>query len=242
MKVIPVLDLLDGHVVHGIQGRRESYKPIISQIVNTSDPLDVVQAFAQKFGFTKFYVADLDAIQGMGNNYDALQKFKKKFPSFTFIADIGVRMLVDITNAGQNLVDKFILGMETLDSLAELDKIVASLGHSKILVSLDLKNGHPLHVPFGFQEKISNFLQIFMTRGIEEILVIDLARVGSDAGPIYPVAKQIRSEFRGNIILGGGVRNASDLVMLQNEGFNGVLIASALHAGKLSPQEIAPYQ
>ncbi len=80
-----------------------------------------------------------------------------------------------------------------------------------------------------------------MMRNIPEILVIDLSRVGSSAGPIYPEALQIRSEYRGNILLGGGVRNASDLAMLQKKGFNGVLIATALHAGKLSPQEIAHY-
>ncbi len=241
MKVIPVLDILNGKVVHGIQGRRETYKPIVSQLVKTADPLDVVRAFEQKFGFTRFYVADLNAIQRTGDNHEVLRKLKQRFPKFSFMTDIGVRNLSDIIKAGNYLVDTFILGTETLESLEELDKILRNMDATKILLSLDLKNGHLLHVPLGFQESIGNFLQTFMAKKITEILVIDLARVGSYKGPIYPEAAQIRSEYRGNIILGGGVRNASDLEMLQKEGFNGVLIASALHAGKLSPQEIAPY-
>jgi phosphoribosylformimino-5-aminoimidazole carboxamide ribotide isomerase len=241
MKVIPVLDILDGKVVHGIQGKRESYKPIVSQIVKTADPIEVVQVFEQKFGFTRFYVADLNAIQKKGNNYEVLRGLKKSFPHLFFIVDFGVRNLSDILSAGKDLVDIFILGTETIESLAELDKILKYMSSQKIIISLDLKNGHLLHVPRGFEENISNFLQIFMAKKIAEILVIDLARVGSNAGPIYPEARQIRLKYHGNVILGGGVRNASDLELLQKEGYNGVLIATALYAGKLLPQEIAPH-
>ncbi len=241
MKVIPVLDILDGQVVHGIQGKRESYKPIVSKLVSTADPLDVVQVFGQKFGFMRFYIADLNAIQRIGDNYKILRRIKEKFPRFSFMADIGVRNLTDIINARKDLVDTFILGTETLESVEELDNILKNIGASKILLSLDLKNGHLLHVPFGFQGSIGNFLEIFMIRKIPEILVIDLAKVGTSAGPIYPEALQIRSEYQGNIILGGGVRNARDLELLQKKDFNGVLIATALHSGKLTPQEIAPY-
>ncbi len=241
MKVIPVLDILDGQVVHGIQGKRESYKPIVSQLVSTADPLDVVQVFGQNFGFTRFYVADLNAIQRIGDNYKILRRIKEKFPKFSFMADIGIRNLTDIINARKDLADTFILGTETLESAVELDNILKNMGASKILPSLDLKNGQLLHVPLGFQGSISNFLEIFMIRKIPEILVIDLAKVGSSAGPIYPEALMIRSKFRGSIVLGGGVRNARDLVLLQKHSFNGVLIATALHTGKLSPKEIAPY-
>ncbi len=241
MIVIPVLDILNGKVVHGIQGRRDTYKPIVSQLVNTADPLDVVQVFGQEFGFKRFYVADLNAIQKSGNNFEVLRILKQTYPRSSFMADIGVSTLSDIVNAGKDIADTFILGTETLASLVELDRILSKIGDTKIILSLDLKNGHLLHVPLGFQENISNFLQTFMMNRISEILVIDLARVGSYAGPIYPEAMQIRSEYRGNIILGGGVRNESDLEILQKEGFNGVLIATALHAGKLSPREIAPY-
>ena len=64
MKVIPVLDLLNGCVVHGIAGMRSSYRPIEnSAITNSIVPIDVVRSFEKKFGFKSFYMADLDLIQ-----------------------------------------------------------------------------------------------------------------------------------------------------------------------------------
>jgi len=241
MKVIPVLDLLNGQVVHGIQGRRNLYKPITSQVVKTSDPLEVVQQFGHIFGFKRFYIADLNAIQRVGDNYHIIQQLKEKFPTCSFMIDVGVRNVSDIMIPSINSIDTLVLGTETLKSLAELDKILQAWEPSKIIISLDLKSGRLLHVPTGFQDEISSFLQTFMTQRISEIIVIDLAKVGSRTGPLYRELEQIRLEFQGNIIVGGGVRNAADLEDLQRCGFNGALVATALHSGKLSPQEIVPY-
>jgi uncharacterized protein related to proFAR isomerase len=62
-RVIPVIDILHGQVVHGIAGNRSSYQPIQSRLTASTHPLDVAKAFHEVFGFTKLYVADLDAIR-----------------------------------------------------------------------------------------------------------------------------------------------------------------------------------
>ena len=63
MEIIPVLDLLDGHVVRGIGGRRDEYRPIESDLIDSSHALDIAGAFRDRFGLTRLYVADLNAIQ-----------------------------------------------------------------------------------------------------------------------------------------------------------------------------------
>ena len=64
MRILPVLDLKAGQVVHGIAGRRAEYRPIVSRLTASADPRDVAVAFVTQLGLKELYVADLDAIAG----------------------------------------------------------------------------------------------------------------------------------------------------------------------------------
>ena len=64
MRILPVLDLKGGQVVRGVAGRRKEYRPIVSRIVSSAEPLAVARAFREQFGLRELYVADLDAIAG----------------------------------------------------------------------------------------------------------------------------------------------------------------------------------
>src|SRR5215470_8940340 len=61
--ILPVLDMMNGQIVRGVAGRREEYRPIVSKLIDSAEPLAVARAFRDQFGFTEFYLADLDAIQ-----------------------------------------------------------------------------------------------------------------------------------------------------------------------------------
>ncbi|HMF33483.1 MAG TPA: HisA/HisF-related TIM barrel protein [Candidatus Lokiarchaeia archaeon] len=241
MLIFPVLDLLHGQVVHGRQGNRASYKPIKSIICDSADPIDVVQAFTETFDLHQFYVADLDAIQKIGNNFATLRELKVNFPTTTLMTDIGVQNIGDISEAGLDLTDVFILGTETLESLAALDDILTNLPRSKVIISLDLKNGELLHVPLDFDNSLERLLASFTSRDINTILVIDIVKVGSGNGPRYAELDTIRATFPGKIIVGGGVRNAADLAELEQLGYDGALIATAFHSGTLTPAEITQF-
>lgn len=64
MRIIPVLDLMQGQIVRGIAGQRESYRPIKSSLVAGSDHAAIAGALAQVFSANEMYLADLDAIRG----------------------------------------------------------------------------------------------------------------------------------------------------------------------------------
>ena len=68
MQVIPVLDLKGGLVVHARMGAREQYRPIRTPLSPTSNPIDVARGLLSVYPFSSFYIADLDAIAGAGNN------------------------------------------------------------------------------------------------------------------------------------------------------------------------------
>jgi phosphoribosylformimino-5-aminoimidazole carboxamide ribotide isomerase len=67
-----------------------------------------------------------------------------------------------------------------------------------------------------------------------------LARVGSGAGPDTARIAEVRARTAGRLIYAaGGVRDASDLGVLQQLGVAGALVATSLHDGRLSGADIA---
>ncbi len=70
--------------------------------------------------------------------------------------------------------------------------------------------------------------------GVSQVIVLDLARVGSDEGVNIDFLKEVIAEVGVDVYVGGGVRDINDLVELRNLGVSGVLIATALHTGKIT--------
>lgn len=77
--------------------------------------------------------------------------------------------------------------------------------------------------------------------GVRSLIVLDLAGVGKGQGvPTIPLCRRLRADCGDlQIITGGGVRNADDLRELLAADVNGVLVASALHDGRLTPANLA---
>ena len=80
MQVIPVIDLSGGRVVHARRGQRELYQPLRSPLCVGSEPLAVVEGLLRLHPFEALYTADLDAIQGKGDNRSALRAIGNAFP------------------------------------------------------------------------------------------------------------------------------------------------------------------
>src|SRR5262249_48356490 len=113
MEVIPVIDLKDGIVVHARMGMRSRYAPIKTPLSPTSQPNDVVRGLLSIFPFRKFYVADLDAIEHMGDNIAALKQLSAEYPDLVFWVDAGI---ADVRNAERWLeagLGHLVLGSET---------------------------------------------------------------------------------------------------------------------------------
>ena len=76
--------------------------------------------------------------------------------------------------------------------------------------------------------------------GLREAIVLDLARVGSGAGPDVALIAEIHAAFRDlELLAGGGVRDVEDLGALRAAGAAGALVATALHSGVIGARELA---
>ena len=89
MQIIPVIDIRNGAVMRARAGDRDSYKPISTPLAATSAPADVVAGFLTLHPFEKIYIADLDAIEGRGDNRREIGALTERFPSLRFMVDAG---------------------------------------------------------------------------------------------------------------------------------------------------------
>jgi phosphoribosylformimino-5-aminoimidazole carboxamide ribotide isomerase len=70
------------------------------------------------------------------------------------------------------------------------------------------------------------------------VIVMTLVRVGGAAGPDIDRVAGIVACAQGRAVIGaGGVRDKADLQALRSAGAAGVLVATALHTGALTPDD-----
>lgn len=73
-------------------------------------------------------------------------------------------------------------------------------------------------------------------------IVMSLSRVGAGEGPDFPRLKELRKQHPGKtLIAAGGVRHTEDLRRLEDLGVGGVLLASALHSGAISREDLQEF-
>jgi len=237
LKVIPVIDVLNGIVVHAVRGKRQEYQPLQSILCKSTQPLELAKAF-KSLGFSELYVADLDAITKGKANFQMLKNVADE-TELKLMVDAGVADLEAARKLLEAGVSKVVVGTETLSGKSFVGEAVRLFGSDRVIISLDLR-GDEVLVKLGFDGCRSPLclLREFKDMGVSEVIILDLARVGSGEGVNIDFLKEVRAELPLDLIVGGGVRDIEDLVELNELGVSGVLVATALHSGKISIQEL----
>jgi HisA/HisF family protein len=239
MRVVGVIDLKDGTAVHAVRGERERYRPVHSVIGgDDGDAPALARGFRDELGLDELYVADLDAIVGHGENGASIGALAR-----------GARVMVDAgvsePTRAQALLDlgahRVIVGTETLTSPDALDRLLAALPDGALVLSVDLREGRVLSpdAQLSGLSALDAVARLQRDR-LREAIVLDLARVGSGAGPDVALIAEIHVAFPGlELLAGGGVRSVEDLRALDAAGAAGALVATALHSGVIGPRELA---
>jgi HisA/HisF family protein len=239
MRVVGVIDLKAGTAVHAVRGERERYRPVSSVIGgDDGDALALARAFRAELGLDELYVADLDAIVGDGENSASIGALAREA---RVMVDAGVS---DPAQA-QALLDlgahRVIVGTETLTGPDALDRLLAELPDGVLVLSVDLRDGRVLSADAQLAglRALDAFARLHRA-GLREAIVLDLARVGSGAGPDVALIAEIHGAFPDlELLAGGGVRGVDDLRALDAAGAAGALVATALHGGLIGPRELA---
>jgi phosphoribosylformimino-5-aminoimidazole carboxamide ribotide isomerase len=226
MQIIPVIDLKDGHVVRAYKGERDAYAPIVSPLAASSAPQDVVAGFLRLHPFTTIYIADLDAIERRGDHGDAILALARAFPGLSLWVDDGAADAAHVTALRARGVEP-VIGSE---SLVAIDMAATLASDKDAILSLDFRGERFLGPPALLEDAR------FWPR---RVIAMTLGRVGGFEGPDLELLARLarRSEGR-SLFAAGGVRDASDLEALARVGVAGALVASALHEGRVAPDDL----
>ncbi len=233
-RIIPVLDILNLMAVHAIKGERDKYKPLKPKILDTSDPLEIIKVLKHKFHFDEIYIADLDAIINKKPNHELLLKILK-IPGLKIMLDPGIIDKADILIYSKYKLNKLILGLETINNFKVIEEAIRVMGQNRLTISIDMYKGNIIsNLNELKNQNPLKLVKVLKKLDVKKIILLDLFRVGQKIGGIPPLYLKFRDQFKGDILIGGGVKEFNDLEMMLNNGFSGVLIATALYDGSLN--------
>jgi HisA/HisF family protein len=233
MRIVPVLDLKGGIVVHARRGQRDAYAPLRSPLVEGCEPVAVARALCAACRTSTLYVADLDALAGSPIDVATLTGLAAVADPWVDAGATTPERAAALARAG---VARNIVGTESLGTDATDDPDPDPDATPRRMLSVDLRDGRlisPRADLAGREPAAAAPLAVAL--GVRELLIIDLVRVGSGSGPPLDAVAQLAETLPGlKIYAGGGVRDDADLGALESAGATGALVATALHEGRIT--------
>ena len=223
MKIIPVLDLKNGVVVHAKQGMRDTYQPINTPLCQDADIYKVIEAFLSLYKFDTFYIADLNAITLQGDHDDLITAVVTAYPQLQFWVDRGYQKTRDYP---RNYLP--VLGSEcfTDTNIEELRDF-----NERFILSLDYAQAGALG---------ASSILIKPELWPETVIIMTMFRVGSQLGPDVDKLSTFCTQYpHKKFVAAGGIRKIADLQSIKALGVQHALLASALHSGTINKADIA---
>ncbi len=239
-QVIPVVDVKNERTVHAVAGRRAHYQPVATIFHPDPDPLAIAHAFHDILGLTSLYLADLDAIAGHPPRIELFREILRTRKTRLWI-DAGITSAVSIEPL-LSVSSIIVVGLETLQGPSAMAEIVERAGSDRVMFSLDLDQGRPRIAtaaawpsrdPLAIAEHAADL-------GVRRMLLLDLASVGTGSGlASIELMQAIRVRRPGlELSIGGGIASIDQVTMARRAGAAAVLVASALHDGRIGRNEL----
>lgn len=212
MEIVLALDLIGGTVVHGRRGERESYRPLDFGPAGTSDPLTLIERLRPR----SIYIADLDRLMGRGDQAELVKACAARVDRC--YVDRGIRSPEECLAVGN--VEN-VVGTET----GGPDFTRYNGGY----LSIDIRGGRVIPAngdPLAFAGRAREW-------HFSGAIVLNITSVGTESGLPIPMLAGIRGAYPGRLLYGGGIRGETDLKNLVDLGYDGAIVATAVHHGTI---------
>ena len=240
MQIIPVIDIRNGIAVRAVAGDRSRYRAIESLLTNSAEPTEVLKALVKHFQCVFCYAADLDAIEGRPLNRCTIAEMART--GVSLIVDAGATTAEQIESLIEIGVHQIVLSSESIKDMTQFEPLIRPFNSASLIFSIDLKHGQLLVKDSAWQGSLPIDLATFVIQqGIRQLIVLDLAAVGTGRGvPTLQLCRDIRRLSQDlKIISGGGVTSKTCVTEAAQAGLDGLLIASALHDGRLMADDLS---
>jgi len=226
---------MNGVVVHARRGERDAYRPIVSPLSSSAEPIDVVRGLLSLHPFRALYIADLDAILHGRPHDSVIAALRRAFPQLDLWLDRGIRTVAHYEAAAG--FGRPVIGSETLAPRS----MRAVLAHARAgdpsrggALSIDVRDGAILG---------SARLSACAPSWPSHVIAMSLRRVGAGSGPdLELVARLQKLASHARVFAAGGVRHLADLRAARDAGCAGALIATSLHDGSVTSEELRQFK
>lgn len=235
IKIIPAIDIINGHCVRLSQG---DYQRITDY---SESPAAMAENF-EALGFKRLHVVDLDgARSGKVINIKALKEITSRT---NLIVDFGggIKSEEDLKNvfeAGASAV--------SIGSIAVSDPDIVllwadSFGAEKFIISADVRdnivrtNGWTKNSGITLNQLISRY----RNKNIRRVLCTDISRDGMLCGSNIELYKTIMEQFPDcKLIASGGISSLDDIKKLDEAKIPAVVIGKAIYEQQINLEELA---
>jgi len=177
----------------------------------------------------EIYVADLNLLTCSGNNLAAIADISRTAKT---MADIGITLADDMDYLPKGITP--VLGTET----ASMNLIDEAVLQRDIVVSIDMNRRKVITRDPELMLAPLEVIRRLNGMPIDGVILLELDRVGTSLGLDTDFLEKAVSVSDHPLILGGGVKEVEDLQTLEDLGFRGALVATAVHDGKIPLEAI----
>lgn len=243
MRIIPAIDLKDGHCVRLYQGdfdRETRYG---------DDPLAVADDY-RGFGFSELHVVDLDgARDGSPGNRDLVARLVAD-AGFAVQVGGGIRNRATAERWLDAGVARVVIGSVAVAEPRRVMRWMRTLGAERFVLALDVRcvdDGTPMLATHGWTRdsgvSLWDCLEAFADSGLGQVLCTDVGRDGALVGP----ALDLYTEFVARhpelaLQASGGVSSIGDLAALRDCGAAAAITGRALLDGRIRREEVASFR
>ena len=140
MQIVPVIDLRQNLVVHAIAGDRKNYKPIDSEIFSSPNPIDVINGYLKILNFKSIYIADLDALEQLGDNTEIINSICDQYPNIEIWLDCGISLAKNYLQKNIYANLRLILSSESISTISTFTNLLNQYSQHAFILSLDFKS------------------------------------------------------------------------------------------------------
>lgn len=203
------------------------------ETVYFDSPLIAAQHWVS-LGAAQMHLVDLDAATGTGSNAALILEIARVLGVPVEVGG-GVRSLEMARTLLSGGVGRVVIGTVAVTQPQILDAILLEFGAERVVVSVDAKDG--LVAVKGWLETSAvqavDLAGRVWDAGVRTLIYTDITRDGTLQGLDAPPITAMRGAWRGELIAGGGVRDAADLKLLGALGVEGAIVGRALYEGTL---------
>lgn len=218
-----------------------AYRPVRSVLLQGADPVALLRAYREPLESKAVYVADLDAIMGGGDNLAIIAKMAAAEPQLELLVDAGIHNVMQARRLLDAGVKKVVIASESLASLNAASGLLAALGAERALLSLDLKAQVILWREPSTESRDPGVAALrLLSLGFREAILLEMDRIGTGGGADAELLGRVTTAAPDvRFIVGGGIASVAELVLLQRAGASGVLLATALHNGTITREDLS---